>query len=141
MKPLSVAWALTDAVLVVTASFAARTSLQALYRSIPEYHAFWSGVALYTEILSLLFLPGLLVFGLLNGRTRFARIAAPLASTLSAAMLVVAAGPGWGAYWFGYGAGILAIFGVAAIYRRPARWAGAYRRDTEPKADSSYHDN
>lgn len=122
---------MADAGAVVAGQAIARTVLQAVYVHIPEYHAFWSGLALYTELLAMWLGPAALTFILLSQRTRFAGVAAGLV----AVSFVVAVGTTnvnlhWpGPYWVVYPGLVLAVFITAAVQRRHERPRAAHAPD------------
>lgn len=106
--------------------------MQAVYIHIPDYHAFWSGLSLYTELLLMWLGPAVLTFTMLSQRTRFAAIAAGLVAVSPVVAAVATPNLHWpGPYWVVYPGLVLAVFITTAIQRRLER-PGQHTPPTSP---------
>lgn len=120
MTSLPMARPVLGAAVVVIPQIAVFSALKALYRVIPEYHAFWSGLVMYAAVLSLPLLPLAMVPLVLRRPRPSAHRAAALASAWSIVALVVAFAPAGGNrldYWAWDAAGVFVV--LAATMRRP----------------------
>ena len=122
---------MADAGAVVLAQAVARVVLQAVYHRVPDYHAFWSGLAMYTELLLISLGPAALTFILLRQRTRFAGVAAGLVTVSFVVALVTSLDLHWpGPYWVVFSGLVLAIFITAAAQRWHERGGQPTHPDT-----------